>query len=107
MEAERQFVPISDLFGNARLFSKKGALDERATLIKYFCGETGKPAKRMGMRLSHIKSINDLYALQSQYKDRLRRPCHTCLSAGGTGTCEHSMDTARKYFYWATKTQPV
>jgi hypothetical protein len=107
MEAERQFVPISDLFGNARLFSAKGALDERATLVKYFCDEMKTPAQRMGVRLSYIKNIGDLYALQSQYKDRLRRPCGPCLGNGMTAACTHSVETARKYFYWMTKTHTI
>lgn len=103
METESQAIPISDLFGNARYFQKGKPLDERATLVKFFCEELARQPRFLGVRLGHY-TLSDLYALKSQFKDRLRRPCHVCLAVGATGSCIHSRDTAAKYFWYITKT---
>ncbi len=89
---DRGFVPITDLFGNHRTLraDSRGPrpLDERATLIAYFSKEIDRPAKLIGIRLAHY-DLRMLYALQSAFKDRLNR---------------NDRETARKYFWFITKT---
>ena len=105
MDIDTSYVPMSDLFGNDRFLKPQGKqLDERATLIQFFADNLQKAARPIAVRLSHF-SIDDLYTLKSQFKDRERRPCHLCLKAGMTGSCAHSHATASKFFWWATKTQ--
>lgn len=107
MELDQKFIPISDLFGNDRLMKAKGkALDERATLIEYFCRGVAHSPARIGIRVSHY-NLSDLYALKSSFEDRLRRPCGDCLGHGATGSCLHSRTTAQKYFWWVTRTEEV
>lgn len=105
---DADYQSISDLFGHHRLTPPTGkTLDERASLLEFFVRSLPSIPTRVGMRLAHIEDIEDLYALQSQYKDRLRRPCGACLKGGMTGTCAHSQIAARKYFYWITGTKVI
>ena len=105
---DADYQSISELFGHHRLAKPTGKiLDERASLLEFFVRSLPSIPTRVGMRLAHIKDIEDLYALQSQYKDRLRRPCGPCLKSSMTGTCVHSRITARKYFYWITSTKVI
>ena len=87
-----EYQAASDLFGQYRLLKKEGrALDERSTLIKYFCDELKREPRVVGIRLGHY-NISQLYSLQSAYKDRLTR---------------NGAETARKYWWAVTKTRPV
>lgn len=81
---------LADLFGRYRTLTPKGKpLDERAELIRYFSEEFKREPRVVGVRLAHYK-LDELYGLQSAYKDRLQR---------------NGRDTARKYFWWVTKTK--
>lgn len=91
---------IADIFGRMRtIFPKGKVLDERAELVKYFEGEINKSrgtrgnlsSKFFGTRLSHY-SLSELYALQSGYKDRLKRD---------------GRETADKYWWAITRTTNV
>jgi hypothetical protein len=84
-----EYHSASDLFGNYRLIQQTGKpLNERSLLVKYFCDNLKRAPKYMGIRLAHY-SIDQLYALQSAYKDRLTRS---------------GRSTADKYFWYITKT---
>lgn len=83
---------IRDLFNIERYLTPKGALNERAGVIKWFADTFNKDGKVLALRLSYIKDISDLYALQSQVKDRLQR---------------NGLVAARKYFYWASESHAV
>lgn len=80
---------------------KKGS--ERGELLQYFSKEVERPIKYIGVRLSHY-TLDQLYGLQSTYKDRLVRPCGDCLKQGATSACKHSVVTAQKFWWWTTKT---
>jgi hypothetical protein len=80
---------MADLFGRWRPLTAKGAvLSERASLVAYFEKEIQRAAKIIGVRLGHY-SLSELYALRSQYKDRLDRDGKTA---------------ARKYWWAITRT---
>jgi len=64
-------------------------LDERAELIKFFAEKLEREPKVVGIRLAHY-TLSDLYALKSQYIDRLNR---------------NGKEAARKHWWWQTKTQ--
>ena len=105
-EAEPQTATpsLNDLFGNTRFLEKKGKpLSERAGLVKFFVDHMGREPRFWGYRL-HPFTVSDLYALQSGFKDRLRRPCHLCQDHM-SGSCEHSGETARKWLWWATRSE--
>lgn len=81
---------FADLWGRIRTALPKGrVLDERSELIKYFSQKLERPAKFIGVRLAHY-SLSDLYALKSSFNDRLQRD---------------GKETARKYWWWVTKTK--
>lgn len=81
---------IADLFGRLRTALPQGkVLNERAELIQFFADAIGRPAKYIGVRLSHY-SLSELYALQSAYKDRLLRDGKV---------------TADKFWWWTTRTE--
>jgi hypothetical protein len=91
---------FSDLWGRLRSATPKGkVLNERAELVMFFESEINKrrqkngqlPSKFFGYRLSHY-SLSELYALKSNYSDRLRR---------------EGRETADKYWWWMTKTTKV
>jgi len=82
---------ISDLFGRKRTITPKGAMNERAELIKYFSEEMNREPKVVGIRLGHYK-LDQLYALQSAFKDRLKR---------------NGRETAMKYVWAITRTTKV
>jgi hypothetical protein len=88
---ENIITEASDLFGRYRILKGDKAINERAGLIKFFTEKTGKEAKVIGIRLAHYK-IDELYALQSGYNDRVR-----------TGNKE----TADKWFWFTTRTKVV
>lgn len=85
------YTTAADLFGNYRIIKGDRVLDERATLIKYFVDEIKRPPQFIGVRLSHY-TLDQLYALQSSYKDRLNR---------------NNRETADKWWWFTTKTQAV
>lgn len=83
---------LADFFGTYRLVKPGGkVLDERATLIKYFCDELKREPKVVGIRLAHY-TLDQLYGLQSSYKDRLSR---------------NGEETARKYWWAITRTTKI
>jgi hypothetical protein len=77
-----------DLFGRFRVIKNGKPVDERSGLIGYFARELEIEPKVAGIRLAHYK-INDLYYLQSSWKDRLNRD---------------GRESARKWWWWQTKT---
>lgn len=82
---------IADLFGRKRTLTPKGALNERAELIKYFSEEMKREPKVTGIRLGHY-TLDQLYALQSAYKDRLHR---------------NGKETAIKYLWAVSRTSKI
>lgn len=85
-----EFHTAADLFGNYRLIKPNGrAVNERAALIGWFADEVKRKPVLIGIRLAHYKTIDDLYGLQSAYKDRLTR---------------NGKETADKYFWYITRT---
>lgn len=83
-----EYQAVSDLFGQYRLMKPEGkVLSERATLIKYFSDEVKREPRVIGVRLAHY-TVDQLYALQSSYKDRVTR---------------NGKETANKYFWWISR----
>lgn len=90
MSEAKSIGEIVDLFGNSRFQNSKGKLlSERSALTGYFATETGKDPKVIGIRLAHY-SLDQLYGLQSGYKDRLNR---------------NNREQANKWFWWTTRTE--
>ena len=89
-ESAPAYESMTDLLGRVRYLSPKRGrpLDERAGLVKYFADTFKKDGKVLALRLAHLK-LPDLYYLQSGVKDRLNR---------------QDLETARKWFYFSTKT---
>ena len=83
---------IADLFGRFRTLLPKGkVLNERAELVKYFSEEMKREPKVTGIRLGHY-TLDQLYALQSAYKDRLHR---------------NGKETAIKYLWAVSRTSKI
>lgn len=85
-------METKDLFNIERFITPRGILNERAGLNKWFADTFGKDGKMIALRTAHIEAIGDLYALKSQVADRLQR---------------NGIESARKYFFWITKTHAV
>lgn len=84
---ENELISIADLFGRHHALRGGKVLNERATLIGFFSTEMTRPAPQIGVRLAHY-SLDDLYGLQSAFKDRLHRD---------------GKEQAQKYFWWMTR----
>lgn len=87
-------LEAKDLFGIDRYLSSKKegiAISERAGLIKYFSDKIERPAQFIGVRMAHY-SLDQLYALQSVFKDRFER---------------NGKDAAHKFWWFCTKTNKV
>ena len=87
---ENVITEMPDLFGRYRIFKGDVPMSERAGLIKFFTEKTAKNPKVIAIRLAHY-SVDQLYALQSGYKDRERT----------------KKDTADKWFWFTTRTKMV
>ena len=75
MESESNLQSMTDLLGNTRYLSPKSGtpISERAGIVKYFADTFGLNGKRLAIKMSHIKNIDDLYYLQSDTKDIIKR----------------------------------
>ena len=67
---------------------KGKVLSERAELVKWISEKLQREPKMVGIRVAHL-SLDDLYVIQSEFKDIDRR---------------RGREAARKYLWWVTKT---